>query len=309
MAIAVLNTASITSHTTAMASLISRTLRRAVLDSRGQLPPTFLLPWTANLSTVPHATARSDVPPPNTAQPLQAKQNILEQSLPKKVDTTPSSASATASAPPLPSPASGAAGKDAPIEISPEVREMLPLLRAQGSHYIAAHIHAKSYLLTQGDTVRLPFNMKGVEPGDILRLDRATAFGSRDYTLKAAVQTPKLKSATMGTVEVLDPTTGNLASHSRVMPEGSLSSAPNAVQAPHFIPHIAKGKHQYLDDRLFVCRAVVMGVESEPLRILQKTKRRQRKVKNIKSKHRYTILKIKEVRLRTEDELNTGIVE
>jgi large subunit ribosomal protein L21 len=292
-----------------MASLISRTLRRAALDSRGQLPPTFLLPWTANLSTVPHATARSDILPPNTAQPLGAKQNILEQSSPKKVDTPVSSATTTDNAPPLPAPASGAAGKNAPIEISPEVREMLPLLRAQGSHYITAHIHAKSYLLTQGDTVRLPFNMKGVEPGDIIRLDRATAFGSRDYTLKAAVKTPKLKSATMGTVEVLDPTSGSLASHSRVMPEDSLASAPGAVQAPHFIPHIAQGKYQYLDDRLFVCRAVVMGVESEPLRILQKTKRRQRKVKNIKSKHRYTILKIKEVRLRTEDELNTGVVE
>jgi large subunit ribosomal protein L21 len=293
-----------------MASLISRTLRRAVLDSRGQLPPTFLLPWTANLSTVPHATARSDIPPPNTAQPLQAKQNILEQSFPKKVDTPVSSATTTTEdAPPLPAPASGAAGKNAPIEVSPEVREMLPLLRAQGSHYITAHIHAKSYLLTQGDTVRLPFNMKGVEPGDVLRLDRATAFGSRDYTLKAAVKTPKLKSATMGTVAVLDPTTGSLASHSRVMPEDALSSAPGAVQAPHFIPHIAQGKYQYLDDRLFVCRAVVMGVESEPMRILQKTKRRQRKVKNIKSKHRYTVLKIKEVRLRTGDELNTGVVE
>lgn len=234
-----------------MASLISRTLRRAVLDSRGQLPPTFLLPWTANLSTVPHTTARSDIPPPNTAQPLQAKQNILKQSIPKKVDTPVSSAAPTAdSAPPLPSPG--------PVDISPEVREMLPLLRAQGSHYITAHIHAKSYLLTQGDTVRLPFNMKGVEPGDVLRLNRATAFGSRDYTLKAAVKTPKLKSATMGTVEVLDPTTGSLASHSRVMPEGSLASAPGAVQAPHFVPHIAQGKYQYLDDRLFVCRAVVM---------------------------------------------------
>jgi large subunit ribosomal protein L21 len=284
-----------------MASLISRTLRRAVLDSRGQLPPTFLLPWTANLSTVPHATARSDIPPPNTAQPLQAKQNLLEKSFPKKVDTPVSSAATTAdNAHPLPVPG--------PVDMSPEVREMLPLLRAQGSHYITAHIHAKSYLLTQGDTVRLPFNMKGVEPGDVLRLNRATAFGSRDYTLKAAVKTPKLKSATMGTVEVLDPTTGSLTSHSRVMPEGSLASAPGAVQAPHFIPHIAKGKYQYLDDRLFVCRAVVMGVESEPMRVLQKTKRRQRKVKNIKSKHRYTILKIKEVRLRTEEELKTGVV-
>jgi large subunit ribosomal protein L21 len=278
-----------------MASIISRTLRRAVLDSRGQLPPTFLLPWTANLSTTSNTTEKSSIPPPNV-QPLAKMQTTLDQSLSKKAAATKT--------PALPSPASSPV---APLEISPEVREMLPLLRAQGPHYIAAHIHAQPYLLTQGDTLRLPFYMKGVEPGDVIRLDRATHLGSRDYTLKAAVQTPKLKSPTMQTIEVLDPTTGNLASASRVMPERSLASSPSVVSAPHFIPHIAKGKYPYLDDRLFVCRAVVMGVESEPLRILQKTKRRQRKVKNIKSKHRYTILKIKEVRLRTEDELNNGL--
>lgn len=282
-----------------MASVISRTLRRAVLDSRGQLPPTFLLPWTASLSTTANAGQTSNIPPP-TAQPLAQKQNILDRSISKKAEAT------TENAPALPTPASAA---NAPVEVSPEVREMLPLLRAQGPHYISAHIHAQPYLLTQGDTLRLPFYMKGVEPGDVIRLDRATHLGSRDYTLKAAVQTPKLKSPTMQTIAVLEPTTGNLASHSRVMPEGSLAGAPNAVSAPHFIPHIAKGKYPYLDDRLFVCRAVVMGVESEPLRILQKTKRRQRKVKNIKSKHRYTILKIKEVRLRTEDELNNGLLD
>lgn len=276
-----------------MASIISRTLRRAVLDSRGQLPPTFLLPWTANLSTAANATEKSN-DSPSTLQHLAHMQSALDKSLAEK----PKKAA-------LPSPA---ASPKAPLEISPEVREMLPLLRAQGPHYISAHIHAQPYLLTQGDTLRLPFYMKGVEPGDIIRLDRATHLGSRDYTLKAAVKSPKLKSPTMQTIEVLDPTTGNLASTSRVMPTGSLASAPNAVAAPHFIPHIAKGKYPYLDDRLFVCRAVVMGVESEPLRILQKTKRRQRKVKNIKSKHRYTILKIKEVRLRTEEELSSGEV-
>lgn len=293
-----------------MASIISRTLRRTVLDSRGQLPPTFLLPWTANLSTTPTATETNSIPPLDTTNPLVAEQDSkLKRNVPRKPKQSFKSPAPANDVPALPTPASGAEGDKAPLEISPEVREMLPVLRAQGPHYISAHIHAHPYLLTQGDTLRLPFHMKGVEPGDVIRLDRATHFGSRDYTLKAAVQTPKLKSPTMQTIAVLDPTTGNLASHSRVMPEGSLASAPNAVSAPHFIPHIAKGKYPYLDDRLFVCRAVVMGVESEPLRILQKTKRRQRKVKNIKSKHRYTVLKIKEVRLRTEDELNTGLLE
>ena len=49
-----------------------------------------------------------------------------------------------------------------------------------------------------------------------------------------------------------------------------------------------------------------MGVESEPLRFKEKTKRRQRKVKTVKSKHRFTILKIKEVRLRGLPELESG---
>ncbi|KJZ72619.1 hypothetical protein HIM_07978 [Hirsutella minnesotensis 3608] len=52
-------------------------------------------------------------------------------------------------------------------------------------------------------------------------------------------------------------------------------------------PHIDRG--------LFVCRATVLGTESEPLRIKIKTKRRQRRKKQVKSKHRYTILRISEL--------------
>ena len=80
-----------------------------------------------------------------------------------------------------------------------------------------------------------------------------------------------------------------------------------ATFAPHFIPHIAKGKNSYLDERLFVCRALVMGVESEPLRIKEKTKRRQRHVKRVKSKHRYTILKIKELRVKSLEEIESNV--
>ena len=49
-------------------------------------------------------------------------------------------------------------------------------------------------------------------------------------------------------------------------------------------------------------------MESEPLRIKEKTKRRQRKVKRVKSKHRFTILKVKEVRVRGVEEIE-GMVE
>ncbi|KAI6365177.1 hypothetical protein MCOR25_005471 [Pyricularia grisea] len=64
------------------------------------------------------------------------------------------------------------------------VPDLLPLLAAQPKHYITVHIHGKPYLVTPGDSVRLPFKMPGVLPGDTLRLDRATTIGSRDFTLQ-----------------------------------------------------------------------------------------------------------------------------
>ncbi|OAQ81713.1 aconitate hydratase [Purpureocillium lilacinum] len=128
------------------------------------------------------------------------------------------------------------------------VRALLPLLAAQpGGHYITVHIHGFPYLVQEGDQVRLPFRMPGVLPGDVLRLNRASVLGSRDYTLKGA-------------------------------------------------PHV--------DESLFECRATVLGVESEPLRIKVKTKRRQRRKKQAKSKHRYTILRISELTIKTAEEVD-----
>lgn len=215
------------------------------------------------------------------------------------------------SQPPLPPPHS----QSSPIALSSSVREFLPILKAQGPHYITAHIHGKPYLITQGDTIRLPFLMHGVEPGDVIRLNRATHLGSREYTLKAAATQPKLKSPTTDTSHVVEPTSGMMGSQQQVMPGIGGGSAPmegasrDVVFAPHFIPHIEKGKHSYLDERLFVCRAVVTGVESEPLRIKEKTKRRQRHVKKVKSKHRFTILRVKEVRVRDLKDVEEGVEE
>ena len=59
----------------------------------------------------------------------------------------------------------------------------------------------------------------------------------------------------------------------------------------------------YLDERLFECRAVVAGTEAEPMRVAEKTKRRQRHVKRVKSKLRFTILKVKELRVRSLEEV------
>ncbi|UNI14986.1 hypothetical protein JDV02_001561 [Purpureocillium takamizusanense] len=132
--------------------------------------------------------------------------------------------------------------------VADSVRSLLPLLAAQpGGHYVTVHIHGFPYLVQEGDQVRLPFRMPGVLPGDVLRLNRASVLGSRDYTLKGA-------------------------------------------------PHV--------DERLFECRATVLGVESEPLRIKVKTKRRQRRKKQAKSKHRYTILRISELNIKTLEEID-----
>ncbi|POS83418.1 hypothetical protein EPUL_003250 [Erysiphe pulchra] len=128
-----------------------------------------------------------------------------------------------------------------PLKVSESVKELLPLLTVQPSHYIIIHIHGKPFLVTNGDQIRLPFKMSGVVPGDVLRLNRATCIGSRDYTLKG---TP------------------------------------------------------YVNERFYECRATVMGTESEPMRFKEKTKRRCRKVKTVKSKHRFTILRIAEFKIK-----------
>lgn len=88
--------------------------------------------------------------------------------------------------------------------------------------------------------------MPNVEPGDVIRLNRASVLGSRDFTLRG---TP------------------------------------------------------YIDERMFECRARVLGVEAEPMRIKEKTKRRQRHVRHVRSKHKYTILKIMDVKVKDLGEL------
>lgn len=107
--------------------------------------------------------------------------------------------------------------------------------------------------------------MPKVVPGDILRLNRATHIGSRDYTLKA----PE--------------------------PQKGTRDGPKQVY--------------YLDERLFTVRARVLGVESEPMRIMEKTKRRQRHVKHVFSKHRYTILKIAEAEIKGLEEYEASLAE
>ena len=189
----------------------------------------------------------------------------------------------------------------APSPLTPSLRLTLPHLAAQPPFYATIHIHGKPYLITAGDTIRLPFLMHGVLPGDILRLNRAIVLGSRDWTLLGGDNTisTSTSTSTVPDADIIPP----LAEPIIGLTDGLISTNSTATTKP------TQKKSQapkYLDDRLFTCRALVLGTESEPMRIKEKTKQRQRRVKKVKSKHRYTILKIRELVVRGVEEIEAG---
>lgn len=195
------------------------------------LPPTFLLPSQARFF---NSTEQHIEPPTKN---LGASQTPLATHSPISTEAIASAAAINAAQPAAPT---------TPYAITESVKELLPLLNAQPSKFITALIHGRPYLLTVGDTVRLPFHMPGVVPGDVLRLNRASAIGSRDYTLKGQ-------------------------------------------------PHV--------DERVFECRAIVMGTEGEPARIKIKKKRRNRRSKTVISKHKFTVLRLSELRVKELGEI------
>ncbi len=106
--------------------------------------------------------------------------------------------------------------------------------------------------------------MKGISSGDVLRFNRASILGSREYTLKAG------------------------------------TSSTESYDAKR------TGEPQYLDERLFECRVRVMGIETQPMEFKEKKKQRNRHRKIVKSKHKYTLCKVMEVRVKGLDELVKG---
>ena len=157
--------------------------------------------------------------------------------------------------------------------------------------------------------------MHGVVPGDVLRLNRASVLGSRDFTLKAGapIMVGKKRkaggdAAAMKSMTRRMSALGNEEEEQDRFNEDAENSANADADLSRYTPETcfldgkdiglvpgALRRTQYIDDRLFECRAVVMGTESEPMRFIKKTKQRQRRVKTVKSKHKYTILKIKEL--------------
>ncbi|GAB1311333.1 Large ribosomal subunit protein bL21m [Madurella fahalii] len=223
---------------------MSRALLRSVLELR--TPVTRFLPIRTTTATPAVATARFLHQTAQIIEPAHPEPSVIQHAQPPQ-QTFPSSQATQPPPPPTQpssssssSPSSASASSAPRGPISESVRALLPLLAAQPGHYITVHIHGRAYLVTEGDSVRLPFKMPGVAPGDVLRLTRASALGSRDFTLRGA---------------------------------------------------------PYVDERLFACRAVVTGTESEPMRVKIKKKRRCRRTKHVRSKHRYTMLRISELKV------------
>ena len=113
--------------------MLSRSLRRAVLDTRIQLPPAFLLPWIAHLSTVSHTTEAGNAPDQlvNSASKTSSeKSNRINSS---NLQTQPVSQSSQ----PLPPPSS----QTSPITLSQSIRDLLPILQSQSPHYITCLLY------------------------------------------------------------------------------------------------------------------------------------------------------------------------
>jgi len=180
-----------------------------------------------------------------------------------------------------------------PAEIPQSVRDNLAYLLAQAPYYTTIHIHGKPYLVTAGDTIRLPFLMEGVMPGDVLRLNKASLLGSRDWTLRAG----SASASSLGMITTITRAGSETSADAHITgkTEGLDSMMAGASSQSEKSANRKKKAPTYLDERLFTCRAVVMGTESEPMRVMEKTKRRQRHTRHVKSKHKYTILKIREV--------------
>ncbi|RAH66514.1 mitochondrial 54S ribosomal protein bL21m [Aspergillus aculeatinus CBS 121060] len=196
-----------------------------------------------------HSSAASPAPAPTTTQtqtqthpesPLSATPRVQTSTPAPTPQEPPSSTSTIDFKKPV------APTFTAPLQLTPTLLAQLPQLTTQQPHYIISHLHDRPYLLTQGDSIRLPFLMPKVKPGDILRFNRASVLGSRDFSLKGA---------------------------------------------------------PYVDERLYECRVRVVGVDSEPLRVKEKTKRRRRHVQMVRSKHKYTLLRVMDVKIKTAEEL------
>ncbi|KAI1626282.1 hypothetical protein EDD37DRAFT_626860 [Exophiala viscosa] len=240
------------SHQSRSHHVSSRSLVRSALNTSSRSttqPPTFLLPFRARL----HQAATQQASP---AADFQSTQPDIPPTLLTSTTSTSISESNTVVTPP-----STTQSLSRPLVLSKSLQNLLPNIILQKPHYIVAHVHRFPYLITEGDILRLPFHMHGVSPGDILRFNRASILGSREYTLKAG----------MANTESYDTK--------------------------------RTGEPNYIDERLFECRMRVMGIETNPMMDKEKKKRRNRHRKVVHSKHKYTVLRVMQIKIKDVEEL------
>ncbi|KIW13867.1 hypothetical protein PV08_06647 [Exophiala spinifera] len=237
----------------------SRSLLQSALDisPKQTQPATFLLPFR---SRGLHQAATQQ-----SASPAHDFHNTQAEIPPSSYLQTATSASSPTShsATSISAPSSTTNSLSRPLVLSSSLQSLLPRLADQKPHYVISHIHKFPYMLTEGDVLRLPFHMHGVSPGDILRFNRASILGSRDYTLKAGAKNTESYDAKR------------------------------------------TGEPQYIDERLFECRVRVMGLETNPMMDKEKKKRRNRHRKVVHSKHKYTVLRVMQIKVKSLEELKS----
>ena len=298
------------SNDTSCTTMLHRSVPRALKCSPSSpitLPPTFLLPLRAHLATASPSstttTTRSTDPdaPPNAFTSRKASPIPSSPIPPNPLTSTASDPHLHTQTPSLHNKHPQLSRHTPSLRLSqtspsteyPQSEQkqqqqtaLFKALAAQSPHYLTIHIHGHPYLVTQGDEIRLPFHMRNVTPGTILRINRASTLGSRDFTLRggggeiveALVATPPSTIAT--TTAAGEPSSTTI---------GGEELAPREKDE-----EVAAKPSPWIDERLYLCRALVLGVEAEPMRFMEKTKRRQRHVKTVKSKGRFTVVRIVE---------------
>ncbi|CAK7201966.1 hypothetical protein SEUCBS139899_004682 [Sporothrix eucalyptigena] len=240
-------------------SSLRAAFRGALTASRGQSQS--CVSRTAVATPFPqNAAAYSCCAAPLRLRPASTQSSFFStstsRSAPADATTTPSntsSSSSESSAPVLPASVLSQilfAPSSAASSPLPSVSNAASVASNNPNIYATVHIHGRPYLVTPGDSLRLPFKMPGVQAGDELLLNRVGVVGNRNVTAVSSVPSQK-ESGSYDVAHVLGATV----------------------------------------------KAVVLGVETEPLRVMIKKKRRTRRKRTVKSKHHFTVLRIQEVSL------------
>lgn len=76
-------------------------------------------------------------------------------------------------------------------KVSIKQADLTPL-KLEGDIYAVIKVHNNPFLVTEGDKVILPYNLKHAQVGDVLDFHHVTTLGSRNYTFTDEVIDPSL---------------------------------------------------------------------------------------------------------------------